>query len=239
MDVYKISKIDDLIKGNPYVGRGIIIGKTPDGKKSCAAYFIMGRSANSRNRIFEEKDGVLYTVPFDATKVVDPSLIIYAAVRKYENKYIVTNGNQTDTIYEFLKNGSTFTEALKTRCFEPDAPNFTPRISGMITYDNDDFSYEMSILKSSDSIGSACSRYCFSYPALNGVGHFIHTYVTDGDPIPTFMGEPERVAVDNDIDSFTDKLWSALDENNKISLIVTYTDLVTKKEEKRIINKNK
>ena len=238
MDVYKVNGIKELISGNPYVGRGIIIGKTADGKKACAAYFIMGRSANSRNRVFTVKNGEVFTEPFDASKVEDPSLIIYAAVRKYKDSLIVTNGDQTDTIYEGLENGKCFTCALKTRKFEPDAPNFTPRISGILNFGGGDFTYEMSILKSADEKGTACNRYTFSFAPVAGVGHFIHTYVTDGNPLPTFSGEPERVAVKDDIDEFTDELWNALDENNKISLFVRYVDLATGKEEERIINKN-
>ena len=238
MDIYKINDIDSLINGNPYVGRGIIIGKTADAKKAVAAYFIMGRSANSRNRIFTEKDGAVYTEPFDASKVEDPSLIIYAAIRPFENKLIVTNGDQTDTIYDGFSTGKCMKRSLESRCFEPDAPNYTPRISGVLCFADGDFSYEMSILKSADAEGSACNRYTFSFAALPGLGHFIHTYVTDGNPIPTFQGEPERVAVENDIDAFTDKLWNALDENNKISLYVRYIDLASGEAENRLINKN-
>lgn len=239
MDIYKINNIDELIAGNSYVGRGIVIGKSEDGKKAVSAYFIMGRSANSRNRVFTEKDGAVFTEPFDATKVEDPSLIIYAAIRSFENKLIVTNGDQTDTIYEGLKNGKDFAEALLTREFEPDAPNFTPRISGMLTFADGDFTYKMSILKSADKEGGACSRYTFDYPSVAGLGHFIHTYVCDGNPIPTFQGEPERVAIGNDIDAFCETLWNALDADNKISLYVRYTDLETGAEENRMINKNK
>ena len=239
MDIYKINDIYELIKDNSYVGRGIITGKTADGKKAVGAYFIMGRSANSRNRIFSEKDFGIITEPFDASKVEDPSLIIYTAVRRYENKLILTNGDQTDTVYEGLKAGLTFNEALESRCFEPDAPNFTPRISAMITFDEGDFTYQMSILKSIDEKGSACARYGFSYPSVPGLGHFIHTYVQDGNPIPTFQGEPERVAIPDDIDAFTESIWKGLNEDNKISLYVTYTDLETMKEEHRLINKNK
>lgn len=239
MDIYKINNIDELIAGNSYVGRGIVIGKSEDGKKAVSAYFIMGRSANSRNRVFTEKDGAVFTEPFDATKVEDPSLIIYAAIRSFENKLIVTNGDQTDTIYEGLKNGKDFAEALRTREFEPDAPNFTPRISGMLTFADGDFTYKMSILKSADKEGGACSRYTFDYPSVAGLGHFIHTYVCDGNPIPTFQGEPERVAIGNDIDAFCETLWNALDADNKISLYVRYTDLETGAEENRMINKNK
>lgn len=239
MDIYKINEIGELLADNTYPGRGIIIGKSADGKKAVTAYFIMGRSANSRNRIFTEKNGDVFTEPFDASKVEDPSLIIYAAIRKYRNNLIVTNGDQTDTVYNGLAGGKTFAKALESRKFEPDAPNFTPRISGLLTFEDGGFSYQMSILKSIDGEGSDCARYTYSYPAKSGLGHFIHTYVCDGNPIPTFQGEPERVAVDSDIDVFTEKVWNALDENNKISLYVRYTDLATGKEDNRLINKNK
>ena len=239
MDIYKISTPEELLKGNPYVGRGIVIGKTPDGKKAVAAYFIMGRSENSRNRVFAECGGAIYTRPYDESKVKDPSLIIYAAVRSFENKLIVTNGDQTDTIYDALNAGKTFNDALKTREFEPDVPNLTPRISGILYFADGDFDYELSILKSADAEGSACSRYLFSYPSLPGLGHFIHTYVTDGNPIPTFQGEPERIAVSQDIDEFASRLWDNLDENNRISLYVRYTDLSDGSMESRLINKNK
>ncbi len=238
MNIYQIHNIGELIDGNPYVGRGIVIGKTADGKHAATAYFIMGRSANSRNRVFTLRDDALFTEPFDASKVEDPSLIIYAALRQHENHLIVTNGDQTDTIWEGLKAGKGFSEALTSREFEPDYPNFTPRISGMLTFDKNDFTYQMSILKSADAEGSACNRYSFSYPALPGLGHFIHTYVTDGNPIPTFQGEPERVEIPDQIDTLTNTLWSSLDDNNKISLYVRYTELATGKIEERLINKN-
>ena len=238
MIIMEIQQLSTLLSGNSYPGRGIVVGLTEDGKNAVTAYFIMGRSANSRNRIFAERGGVLYTEPFDASKVEDPSLIIYAAVRNFENKIIVTNGDQTDTVNDALKVGGSFKSALETREFEPDAPNFTPRISGMLTFENGDFTYEMSILKSADAKGSACNRYTFSYSPLAGLGHFIHTYVCDGNPIPTFQGEPERVAVPNDIDEFTSSLWNALDDDNKISLYVRYTDLSTGEEDSRLINKN-
>lgn len=239
MSIYDVNDIGKLIDGNPYVGRGIVIGKSEDGKNAVSAYFIMGRSANSRNRIFVEKDGAVFTEPFDASKVEDPSLIIYAAVRQHANTLIVTNGDQTDTIYNALKSGLTFSEALNSRAFEPDAPNFTPRISGMLTFSGGDFTYQMSILKSIDSEGSDCARHTFSYPSKAGLGHFIHTYVTDGNPIPTFQGEPERVRIKNDIDDFTNTLWDALDRENKISLYVRYTDLLSGKTKNRLINKMK
>lgn len=239
MDNYKIFTPEELIRGNSYVGRGIIVGKTADGTKAAAAYFIMGRSANSRNRIFTKKDGDIYTEPFDPSKVEDPSLIIYRAVAKIGKNLIVTNGDQTDTIYDFIKEGKCFNRALKTRSFEPDEPNFTPRISAMLTFEESGFFYKMSILKSIDAKGSDCARYTFSYPSVNGLGHFIHTYIQDGNPLPTFMGEPERIRIPDDIDDFTDELWEALDPDNKISLYVRYIDLATGEEEDRLINKNK
>ena len=237
MNVYQTYDIGELISGNPYVGRGIVIGKTEDGKKAAVAYFIMGRSENSRNRIFVENGDEVIIHPFDASKVEDPSLIIYSPIRKLDNKLIVTNGDQTDTIYDFIADGKSFEEALETREFEPDGPNWTPRISGMLTF-GDKLTYKMSILKSADLEGSECNRYTFSYNALNGIGHFIHTYVTDGNPIPTFMGEPERVAIPDCIDEFKDKIWNNLNENNKISIYVRYIDLETGEIENRMINKN-
>ena len=239
MDIYGIHDIKALIAGNPYVGRGILVGKTPDGRQAVTAYFIMGRSDNSRNRVFVKRDGALYTEPFDPSRVKDPSLIIYAALRQYENKLIVTNGDQTDTVYQGLRAGKSFSEALSSRCFEPDGPNFTPRISGMLTFGDGDFTYELSILKSVDAEGSDCARYTFSYPAKAGLGHFIHTYVTDGNPLPTFQGEPERVRTLDDMDEFSKTLWDALDENNRISLYVRYTDLATGAVRDTILNKNR
>ena len=238
MEIYKINDIGELITGNPYVGRGIVVGKSANGKNAVSAYFIMGRSANSRNRVFAKRDGAIFTEPYDASKVEDPSLIIYAAVREYRNNLVLTNGDQTDTIVKGLAAGKTFEAALESRAFEPDAPNFTPRISAMLTFADGDFSYRMSILKSIDEKGSACARFAFSYPSAAGLGHFLHTYVTDGNPIPTFQGEPERVAIPNRIDDFTNTLWNALDGNNKISLYVQYRDLATGKVEERIVNKN-
>ena len=238
MNIYEIKSMKDRIDGNPYVGRGIVIGKSSDGKKAATAYFIMGRSANSRNRVFTVKNGEVFTEPFDASKVEDPSLLIYAAIRKFENKLIVTNGDQTDTVYDGIVTGKSFSESLESREFEPDAPNFTPRISGMLTFGENDFKYEMSILKSLDENGSDCARYTFSYPSKAGLGHFIHTYVTDGNPIPTFQGEPERVAIPDSIDEFADEIWNYLDENNKISLYVRYTDLTDGSYEETLINKN-
>ena len=239
MNIYEIKSMKDRIDGNPYVGRGIVIGKSSDGKKAATAYFIMGRSENSRNRVFTVKNGEVFTEPFDASKVEDPSLIIYAALRKFENKLIVTNGDQTDTVYDGIVTGKSFSESLESREFEPDAPNFTPRISGILIFGENDFKYEMSILKSLDENGSDCARYTFSYPSKAGLGHFIHTYVTDGNPIPTFQGEPERVAIPDSIDEFADEIWNYLDENNKISLYVRYTDLTDGSYEEKLINKNR
>lgn len=239
MSTYEINTVKQLVANNTYPGRGIMIGNTPNGKYAVTAYFIMGRSDNSRNRVFTLKDGALFTEPFDPSKVKDPSLIIYAAVRSHENKLIVTNGDQTDTVYNFLKEGKTFEQALETREFEPDAPNFTPRISGMLTFDGADKGYKMSILKSMDAQGSQCARYTFNYKFTPGLGHFIHTYNCDGNPIPTFTGEPERIAMVDCIDEFADGLWNDLNENNKISLYVRYTDLCTGEYKERLINKNK
>lgn len=239
MDIYKINDIGELIKDNAYVGRGIVIGTTEDGTKAAAAYFIMGRSENSRNRVFTENDGEIKTEPFDLSKVEDPSLIIYNAVRKLGDSLIVTNGDQTDTIYDLMSAGKSFKESLETREFEPDAPNLTPRISGILNFKDGGFSYEMSILKSIDEQGTDCCRYTFSYPSKAGLGHFIHTYVCDGNPIPTFQGEPERVEIPDSIDEFTETLWNNLNADNKISLYVRYTDLKTGEFEQRLINKNK
>ena len=239
MSIYDIANISDLLSTNTYPGRGIVIGKTPDGKKAVFAYFIMGRSENSRNRVFTIKDSAVFTEPFDASKVEDPSLIIYAAVRSLGGKTIVTNGDQTDTIYDFIKDGKTFEEALETRCFEPDSPNWTPRISGLLDFTENDFTYKMSILKSADAEGSACNRFTYNYAPINGLGHFIHTYNCDGNPIPTFSKEPERVAVVNDIDEYTNAIWNSLNEANKISLYVSYIDIASGEADYRLVNKNK
>ena len=237
MNVYETKSIAERITGNPYVGRGIVIGLTPDRRNACAAYFIMGRSANSRNRIFAPEDGALFTKPFDEEKVEDPSLIIYAAVRSFENHLIVTNGDQTDTIVQGLAEGKSFAEALKVREFEPDVPNYTPRISGILHFDADAFSYQMNILKAGDKEGTVCNRYTYDYEPVPGLGHFIHTYVTDGNPLPTFTGEPERVLIPDHIDEMTDELWGALNTDNKISLYVRYTDLETGKISERLLNR--
>lgn len=238
MNVYKTENIGTLIKGNPYVGRGIIAGLSEDGRYAVGAYFIMGRSANSRNRIFAERDGAVFTEPFDPSKVEDPSLIIYAAVREHGSDLIITNGDQTDTIVSGLEQGLDFSGSLRSRCFEPDAPNLTPRISAMLCLGGD-YRYDMSILKSIDEDGSDCARYTYAYPAKRGLGHFIHTYVTDGDPLPTFQGEPERVRIPNGIDAFTDDIWNELDVDNRISLYVRYTDLASGEKSVRLINRNK
>ena len=238
MSIYRVNSPSSLLSSNSYPGRGIIVGMTADGKCAAAAYFIMGRSENSRNRVFVENGDEVIIHPFDASKVEDPSLIIYSPIRRYKNHLIVTNGNQTDTVYDGLAAGKSFPEALKTRCFEPDAPNFTPRISAMLTFSDGAFDYEMSILKSADEGGNACNRYTFSYEPLCGIGHFIHTYNCDGNPIPTFTGEPERMAICNDIDAFAREIWESLNEHNKISLYVRFTELATGTVENRIFNKN-
>lgn len=238
MSVIKEMKIGELVNGNPYVGRGIVIGKSADGKSACFAYFIMGRSVNSRNRIFVEEGKNVTIYPFDAEKAGDPTLIIYSPIKCIDNKIIVTNGNQTDTIYDFIKDGKTFEQALLTREFEPDAPNLTPRISGMLDF-ADGFTYKMSILKAADNEGTACNRFTFDYRSLNGIGHFIHTYKCDGNPIPTFEGEPERVIMPNTAKELADDIWANLNEDNKISLYVRYINLENGKEENILINKNK
>ena len=236
MNVYETYDIASLLKGNTYPGRGIILGTTPDGECSVAAYFIMGRSVNSRNRVFiEEPDGIR-TEAFDPSKLSDPSLIIYHPVREIGRSLIVTNGDQTDTIREYLERGETLEQALRTREFEPDGPNWTPRISGLLCPDG---SFKMSILKSADPEGSACARIFFEYPAIKGQGRFLHTYVCDGSPIPTFTGEPERVAISGDIDEFTAMLWDSLNQDNKISLFVRYTNIKTGETQQRILNKNR
>ena len=236
MNVYEIGSLSEKLSTNAYPGRGIVLGVTPDGTKSVAAYFIMGRSVNSRNRIFAlEPDGIR-TEAHDPSLMKDPHLIIYHPVRQAGCGLIVTNGDQTDTIWEYLAKGESWEAALRTRMFEDDGPNWTPRISGLLAGDG---SYKMSILKSADAEGTACARFFYEYPAISGLGHFIHTYVCDGNPvIPTFQGEPERVAIDGDIDTFTDMLWNNLNEANKISLFVRYTDLATGEFEQRIINKH-
>lgn len=224
---------------NDYPGRGIVIGKSEDGKYAVTAYFIMGRSTNSRNRIFVQDGEGIRTQAFDPAKLSDPSLIIYAPVRVLGNKTIVTNGDQTDTIYEAMDKQQTFEQSLRGREFEPDAPNFTPRISGIMHIENGTYNYAMSILKSNNGNPDACSRYTFAYEnPQNGEGHFIHTYMGDGNPLPSFEGEPEWVKTEGTIDEFTNKVWNSLNEENKVSLFVRYIEIATGKYESRIVNKN-
>ena len=223
-----------------YPGRGIVIGRSKDGKKAVTAYFIMGRSANSRNRVFVEDGEGIRTQAFDPSKLEDPSLIIYAPVRVLGNKTIVTNGDQTDTIYELMDKQQTFEQALRTREFEPDAPNYTPRISGIMHIDKGEFNYAMSILKSNNGNPDACNRYTFAYEnAIAGEGHFIHTYKCDGNPLPSFEGEPKLIAIPDDMEAFTETLWNSLNEDNKVSLFVRYIDIATGKYETKIVNKNR
>lgn len=227
------------LKGNAYPGRGIVIGKSADGTKAVTAYFIMGRSENSRNRVFVEDGEGIRTQAFDPSKLTDPSLIIYAPVRVLGNKTIVTNGDQTDTIYEGMDKQLTFEQCLRTREFEPDAPNYTPRISGIMHLEGGGYNYAMSILKSSNGNPDSCHRYTFAYEApVNGEGHFIHTYMCDGSPLPSFEGEPKLVEIPDDMDAFTEMLWSSLNEENKVSLFVRYIDIATGNYETRIVNKN-
>ena len=231
--------IEQELKSNAYPGRGITLGKSPDGKKAVAAYFIMGRSENSRNRVFVEEGEGIRTQAYDPSKLTDPSLIIYAPVRVLGNKTIVTNGDQTDTIYEGMDKQLTFEQSLRQREFEPDAPNYTPRISGIMHVENGKYNYAMSILKSSDGDPSGCNRYTFAYENPKaGEGHFIHTYMHDGDPLPSFEGEPKRIAVPDDIEEFTKLLWNSLNEENKVSLFVRYIDIETGAHETTITNKN-
>lgn len=231
----EIKSLAQELSTNSYPGRGIVTGKSADGKKAVIAYFIMGRSVNSRNRIFEENDrGGIRTKAFDESKMEDPSLIIYNPVLKLNDVTIVTNGDQTDTIYDYMSDGHCYRHALLTREFEPDEPNYTPRISAVIKPNGD---YNMSILKSNNG-KPQCVRYFFEYPAEAGLGHFIHTYKCDGNPIPSFEGEPTPVVIEGDIDSFTEMIWSNLNEDNKVSLFTRFIDLETKEEETRIINKN-
>lgn len=232
--------LENELKANAYPGRGIVIGKSPDGSKAVCAYFIMGRSTNSRNRIFVEDGAGIRTQAFDPSKLEDPSLIIYAPVRVLGNKTIVTNGDQTDTIYEGMDKQLTFEQSLRCREFEPDGPNYTPRISGIMHMENGGYNYAMSILKSNNGNPDACNRYTFAYEnPVPGEGHFIHTYMHDGDPLPSFEGEPKLVEMYDDIESFTDMLWNSLNEDNKVSLFVRYIDIQTGKTETKIVNKNK
>ena len=236
----KISTIKDELNSLAYHGRGLIIGKSADGKKAVTAYFIMGRSVNSRNRVFVAEGAAMRTKAFDESKMTDPHLIIYYPVRVLGNKTIVTNGDQTDTIYELMDKQMTFEQALRTREFEDDAPNYTPRISGIIHHENGEMNYAMSILKSADGDGSSCQRYTYAYSnPIAGRAKFIHTYKCDGDPLPSFEGEPKTLELpDVDIDSLTDIIWKNLNEDNKVSLFVRYIDLATGEVESRIVNKN-
>ena len=231
--------LEQELKGNSYPGRGIVIGKSKDGRYAVTAYFIMGRSENSRNRIFVEEGEGIRTQAFDPSKLTDPSLIIYAPVRVLGNKTIVTNGDQTDTIYEGMDKQMTFEQSLRSREFEPDGPNYTPRISGVMHIENGKYNYAMSILKSNNGNPESCNRYTFAYenPAA-GEGHFIHTYQCDGNPLPSFEGEPKLIAISDEIDAFTELLWNSLNEDNKVSLFVRYIDIATGKYETKIVNKN-
>ena len=232
--------IEKELKENSYPGRGIIIGKSPNGKYAVTAYFIMGRSENSRNRVFVEDGEGIRTQAFDPSKLSDPSLIIYAPVRVLGNKTIVTNGDQTDTIYELMDKQQTFEQSLRTREFEPDAPNYKPSISGIMHVENGEYNYAMSILKSNNGNPDACNRYTFAYTnPVSGEGHFIHTYKCDGNPLPSFEGEPKLVAIKDDMNEFANDLWTSLNEDNKVSLFVRYIDIETGKYESVIINKNK
>lgn len=235
----KSNDIATLLSTNSYPGRGIIIGRSEDGSKAVTAYFIMGRSVNSRNRVFVEDGEGIRTQAFDPSKLSDPSLIIYAPVRVLGNQTVVTNGDQTDTAYDGLKAGLTFEQSLRSREFEPDGPNYTPRISGVLNVADGKYDYSMSILKSNNGDPDCCNRYTFSYDnPKNGEGRFIHTYMTDGNPLPSFEGEPELISISGDIDSFTELLWKNLNEDNKVSLFVRYIDIATGKYETRIVNKN-
>ena len=235
----KMLSLEQELQANAYPGRGIVIGKTPDGTKAVTAYFIMGRSENSRNRVFVEDGEGIRTQAFDPSKLSDPSLIIYAPVRVLGNKTIVTNGDQTDTIYELMDKQMTFEQSLRTREFEPDGPNYTPRISGIMHIKDGNYNYAMSILKSNNGNPDACNRYTFAYEnPVAGEGHFIHTYQCDGNPLPSFEGEPKLVAIEDDMDAFADKIWNRLNADNKVSLFVRYIDIATGNYTSKIINKN-
>ena len=227
--------LNQELRGNAYPGRGIVIGKSQDGGCAVVAYFIMGRSVNSRNRVFAEEPDGIRTEAADPAKMEDPSLIIYHPVRQMGRGLIITNGDQTDTIRDFLEKGLPFEQALRTREFEPDGPNWTPRISGLLSPDG---SYKLSILKAADEAGTACLRQTFEYPGQAGLGHFLHTYQCDGSPIPSFEGEPTPVTIEGDIDAFTTSLWESLNQDNKVSLFVRYIDLATGQAQTRIVNKN-
>ena len=234
----KMSLAEEL-KNNAYPGRGIVLGKSADGKYAVAAYFIMGRSSNSRNRVFVKEGEGIRTEAFDPSKLEDPSLIIYAPVRVLGNKTIVTNGDQTDTIYEGMDRQLTFEQSLRSRKYEPDEPNYTPRISGIMHLESGTYNYAMSILKSNNGNPEGCNRYTFAYenPAA-GEGHFIHTYMSDGNPLPSFEGEPKLVGIPDDMEEFTNVLWKSLNEDNKVSLFVRYIDISTGEYRTKIVNKN-
>ena len=235
-----ILSLANELSNNTYPGRGIVIGKSKDGKKAVTAYFIMGRSNNSRNRVFVEDGEGIRTQAFDSSKLEDPSLIIYAPVKVLGNKTIITNGDQTDTIYECMDKQLSFEQSLRSRKFEPDAPNYTPRISGIMHIENNKYNYAMSILKSNNGNPNSCNRYTFAYEnPIEGQGHFIHTYMHDGEVLPSFEGEPKLVEIDGDIDEFTNMIWSNLNEDNKVSLFVRFIDIKSGEYETRIINKNK
>ena len=235
----KMLSLEQELKGNEYPGRGIVIGKSEDGTKAVTAYFIMGRSSNSRNRVFVEEGQGIRTEAFDPSKLEDPSLIIYAPVRVLGNRTIVTNGDQTDTIYDGMDKELTFEQSLRCREFEPDGPNYTPRISGIMNVENGKYDYAMSILKSNNGNPDACNRYTFAYEnPVAGEGHFIHTYMHDGNPLPSFEGEPKLVGISGNIDEFTNMVWTSLNEENKVSLFVRFIDIETGKYETRIVNKN-
>ncbi len=232
--------LEQELSSNSYPGRGIIIGRSADGSQAAAAYFIMGRSSNSRNRIFVEDGKGIRTQAFDPSRLEDPSLIIYAPVRVLGNKTIITNGDQTDTIYEGMDRQMTFEQSLRSREFEPDAPNYTPRISGIMHIEDGKYNYAMSILKSNHGDPDSCHRYTFAYEKPKaGEGHFIHTYMHDGSPLPSFEGEPKPVSIPDDMDAFADMIWTSLNEDNKVSLFVRYIDIATGVCRSRIINKNK
>mgnify|MGYP003299316507 CR=1 FL=1 len=234
-----VLSLEQELKENSYPGRGIVIGKSADGKYAVTAYFIMGRSANSRNRVFVEEGQGIRTEAFDPSKLEDPSLIIYAPVRVLGNKTIVTNGDQTDTIYEGMDKQLTFEQSLRSREFEPDGPNYTPRISGIMHIENGTYNYAMSILKSNNGDPSSCNRYTYAYENPKaGEGRFIHTYMHDGNPLPSFEGEPKVVTIPNDMDEFTNMLWNSLNEENKVSLFVRYIDIATGAYRTKIVNKN-
>ena len=235
----RMLSLKEELESNAYPGRGIVIGKSADGKYAVTAYFRMGRSSNSRNRVFVEEGQGIRTQAFDPSKLEDPSLIIYAPVRVMGNKTIVTNGDQTDTIYEGMDKQLTFEQSLRSREFEPDGPNYTPRISGIMHLENGSYNYAMSILKSNNGNPESCNRYTFAYqnPAA-GEGHFIHTYMHDGNPLPSFEGEPKLVEIPDDMDAFTDMIWNSLNEENKVSLFVRYIEIATGEYRSRIVNKN-